>query len=63
MDDCFHECVWSFKSKTGSLGDFASQVVDCTFTAGDAGSTPGWGTKIPGAMWCGQKKKKEKLVF
>ena len=26
------------------------------------GSIPGWGTKIPQAMWCGQKKKKKILV-
>ena len=49
MDGCFHECVWSFKSKHGSLGDSARQVVDCTFTAGGAGSTPGQGTKVPHA--------------
>ena len=24
-------------------------------TAGRAGSIPGWGTKIPHALWCGQK--------
>ena len=23
-------------------------------------SIPGWGTKIPQATWCGQKKKKER---
>ena len=28
------------------------------FTAGDTGSIPGQRTKIPHAMWCGQKKKK-----
>ena len=26
-------------------------------TAGGTGSSPGWGTKIPQAMWHGQKKK------
>ena len=28
--------------------------------AGDMGSIPGQETKIPGAMWLGQKKKKKK---
>ena len=28
------------------------------FTAKGLGSIPGWGTKIPQAVWCGQKKKK-----
>ena len=27
-------------------------------TAGNAGSVPGWETKIPHASWYGQKKKK-----
>ena len=27
----------------------------CTSTAGGTGSTPGWETKIPHAMWRGQK--------
>ena len=43
--------------KNGSLGDFARQVVDCIFTAGDAGSTPGQGTKIPHATSQSQKKE------
>ena len=30
-------------------------------TAGDTGSIPGHGTKIPHAAWCGQKKKKGKM--
>ena len=30
----------------------------CTLTTKDTGSTPGWGTKIPQATQCGQKKKK-----
>ena len=30
----------------------------CTFTAKGPGSIPGWGTKIPQAMRCGQRKKK-----
>ena len=29
-------------------------------TAGDTGSTPGWATKIPHAVQCGQKKKKRR---
>ena len=32
------------------------------FTAGATGLMPGQGTKIPPAEWCGQKKKKKKLV-
>ena len=32
----------------------------CDSTAGDVGSIPGWGTKIPYARWCSQKKKKKK---
>ena len=28
------------------------------FTAEGPGSIPGWGTKIPQAVWCRQKKKK-----
>ena len=28
-----------------------------TSNAGSAGSIPGWGTKIPNATGCGQKKK------
>ena len=31
-----------------------------TSTAGDTGSTPGWATKIPHAVQCGQKKKKRR---
>ena len=30
------------------------------FTAGGAGSIPGWGTKILQVAWRGQKKKKKK---
>ena len=29
----------------------------CAFTTEGSGSIPGWGTKIPQAMWCGQNKK------
>ena len=29
--------------------------------AGNVGSIPGWGTKIPHATWCGKKKKKKTL--
>ena len=32
----------------------------CPFNTGSVGSIPGWGTKIPHAMLCDQKKKKEK---
>ena len=30
-------------------------------TAEGRGLIPGWGTKIPQAAWCGQKKKKKKM--
>ena len=30
------------------------------FTAEGVGLIPGWGTKIPQAAWCGQRKKKKK---
>ena len=33
------------------------------FTAEDLGSIPGWGTKIPQAVQCGQKEKKVSLTF
>ena len=29
-------------------------------TAGGPGSIPGWGTKIPQAVWCDQKRKRNK---
>ena len=29
-----------------------------TSTAGGMSAIPGWGTKIPHALWCSQKKKK-----
>ena len=32
----------------------------CASTFGVTGSIHGWGTKIPQAAWCGQKKKKKK---
>ena len=32
----------------------------CTCNAGDVGSIPGWGTKIPHAVRCGQKRKKKR---
>ena len=31
-----------------------------SITAESPGSIPGWGTKIPQAVWLGQKNKKEK---
>ena len=31
----------------------------CAFTAEGTGSIPGWGTKMPQAAQCGQKKKKK----
>ena len=33
------------------------------FNAGHLGSIPGWGTKIPYAIWCSQKKKKKKAAI
>ena len=35
----------------------------CASNAGDAGSIPGQGTKIPHAVWCGQKKKKKDVKY
>ena len=39
----------------------------CASTVGGAGSIPGWGTKIPHALWYSQKtnklKKKKKDIF
>ena len=31
----------------------------CTPNSGDVGLTPGWGTEIPHAVQCDQKKKKK----
>ena len=33
------------------------------FTAEGVGLIPGWGTKIPQAAWCGQRKKKKKKIY
>ena len=33
-----------------------------TFTDKGVVSVSGWGTKIPQATWCGQKKKKKKIA-
>ena len=36
----------------------------CAFTAEGVGSAPGWGTKIPQAMWhCQKKPKKHYWLF
>ena len=35
----------------------------CTSNAGGMGSIPGWGTKIPYAVWHDQKKKKNLSLF
>ena len=52
----YHHRAWSAKTRWGN-----SPVVPwlglCTLTAEDTGLIPGWGTKIPQAMWCGQSKK------
>ena len=47
-------------AKHKSKWDFPESPVVKTpyFTAGDTGSIPGWGTKIPNAEQCNQKKKK-----
>ena len=34
----------------------------CTFTDEDLGLIPGWGTKIPQAVWNNQKKKKSGTI-
>ena len=34
-------------------------VKNCTFTAMLLGSIPGWGIKIPQALWCGRNKTKK----
>ena len=34
----------------------------CASTAGGEGSIPGWGTMIPHAAQCGQKKKKKREI-
>ena len=34
----------------------------CALTLEGLGSIPGWGTKIPQAMWHGRKKKKKKDI-
>ena len=47
--------------KSLQRGDFSSSPVVKTSpsNAGGAGSIPGWGTKIPNAVWMQPKKKKE----
>ena len=45
------------KARLGTLLAVQS-VRNHASTAGDLDSIPGWGTKIPNAMWSGQKKKK-----
>ena len=44
--------------------DFSGNPVVKTlhFQCRGAGSTPGWGTKIPHAVWCGQKRKKKEIL-
>ena len=51
--------------KIGSLGtSLAVQWLGLRVsTVGGAGSIHGWGTKIPHAMWRGQRKKKRKRVI
>ena len=54
-------CVFYHNKK---MGKRASLVVWwlrlCASSARGAGSIPGWGTKIPHAMHCGQKIKNKK---
>ena len=47
--------------KSFQRGDFSSSPVDKTSpsNARGAGSIPGWGTKIPHAVWLWPKKKKK----
>ena len=33
-----------------------------SFEGKGEGLIPGWGTKIPHGLWCGQKKKKKHLI-
>ena len=47
------------KTRLGTLLAVQS-VRNHASTAGDLDSIPGWGTKIPNAMWSGQKKKNRK---
>ena len=49
-------------SRWRAFGDFPGSLVVKTpsSNAGGAGSIPGWGTKVPCAMECGQKLKETK---
>ena len=49
--------------KTEFSGDLGVRLGLGTFTAEGTGSILGWGTKIPQAMWCGKKKKKNFTPF
>ena len=53
-------------SETGLPWDFPGSLVvkiPCFKGRGGVYSTPGWGTKILHAMWCGQKIKEKKKAF
>ena len=45
------------------MGDFPGGPVVETSNAGVAGLIPGWGAKIPHAMWHSQKKKRLKTAL
>ena len=46
-----------FKTELSGTSLVVQQLRFCTFNAGDMGSIPGWGTKIPHTAWCGQVNK------
>ena len=54
--------ISSLKKKKEIQG-LPQQLRLCASTAGDKGSIPGQGTKIPHAVWHSQKMKKKKKVF
>ena len=57
---CLHSKI-SYKCLRCEIGtSLAVQWLGlCASTAGGAGSIPGWGTKIPHAVWYGQNKKEK----
>ena len=51
------ECgAWGVVEKRRSDLPGGPVVRACAFTAKGTGSVPGWGTEIPHAVWCGQRK-------
>ena len=51
---------WMFRKENRGNSVEARWLGLCAFTAEDQGSTPGWGTKIPQAVWCSQRGGKNK---